>query len=38
MAWVSLFIPFVLAYISYAWHAIDKKNIEKDDIKNGISY
>ena len=38
MAWVSLFIPFVLAYIVYTWHAMDKKEIEKDEIKSGISY
>jgi cytochrome d ubiquinol oxidase subunit II len=38
MAWVSLFIPFVLAYIIYAWRAIDKKKIEKDEIKSEISY
>ena len=25
MSWVSLFVPFVLAYIWYAWRAIDKK-------------
>ncbi|MGL5937172.1 MAG: cytochrome d ubiquinol oxidase subunit II [Phocaeicola sp.] len=36
MAYVSLLIPFVLAYIVYAWRAIDvrqitKKELEKDD-------
>ncbi len=25
MSWVSLFVPFVLAYIWYAWRAIDKR-------------
>ncbi|MBR6456442.1 MAG: cytochrome d ubiquinol oxidase subunit II, partial [Prevotella sp.] len=34
MAWVSLFIPFVLAYIVYAWHALDKKEITAEEIKN----
>ena len=39
MAWVSLFIPFVLAYIVYAWHAIDKKEITAEEIKgDGESY
>lgn len=38
MSWVSLLIPFVLAYIFYAWHAIDRhglsgKELEKDDHK-----
>jgi cytochrome d ubiquinol oxidase subunit II len=38
MAYVSLFIPFVLAYIVYAWHAIDKKKIDKDEILHGDAY
>ena len=25
MSWVSLLIPFVLAYIWYVWRAMDKK-------------
>ena len=29
MAIVSIFIPFVLAYIVYAWRAIDRKKIAK---------
>ncbi|MBR7042622.1 MAG: cytochrome d ubiquinol oxidase subunit II [Prevotella sp.] len=33
MAWVSLFIPFVLAYIVYAWRALDKKEITIEEIK-----
>lgn len=33
MFFVSLFIPFVLAYIMYAWHAMDKKHITKDEIE-----
>ena len=33
MAWVSLFIPFVLAYIIYAWRSLDKKEISIDEIK-----
>ena len=37
MSYVSLMIPFVLAYIWYAWRAInvnkiDQEEIEKDDI------
>lgn len=33
MAIVSLIIPFVLAYIVYAWHSIDKKSITKKEIE-----
>ena len=32
MAIVSLFIPFVLAYIVYAWYCLDKKKITKEEI------
>ena len=33
MFWVSLLIPFVLAYIVYAWRAIDRKELTMDEIK-----
>ena len=32
MSWVSLLIPFVVAYIAYAWHAMDSDKITKDEI------
>ena len=32
MSWVSLLIPFVVAYIAYAWHAMDKKKITSEEI------
>ena len=38
MFYVSLLIPFVLAYIAYAWYAIDKKKLTADDIKNDHAY
>ena len=38
MAWVSLLIPFVLAYIAYAWYSIDKKKIDKDEILSDHAY
>ncbi len=38
MAYVSIFIPFVLAYIVYAWRALDKKEIDKDEIAHGDVY
>jgi len=38
MAIVSLLIPFVLAYIVYAWRAIDIRKITKEEIKNDHAY
>ena len=38
MFWVSLLVPFVLAYIIYAWHAIDKKKLDKDEIASDHAY
>ncbi len=38
MFYVSLIIPFVLAYIVYAWWAIDKKKLTKDEIADEHSY
>ena len=38
MFWVSLLIPFVLAYIIYAWRAIDKKKLTLDEINNDHAY
>lgn len=35
MAYVSVLIPFVLAYIAYAWRAIDRKPITPEEIKDG---
>ena len=32
MSWVSLLIPFVLAYIAYAWHQMDSKKITAREI------
>ena len=38
MAIVSLLIPFVLAYIAYAWYALDKKKLDKEEIADGHAY
>ena len=38
MAIVSILIPFVLAYIVYAWWSIDKKKIEKQEINDDHAY
>ena len=37
MTWVSLLIPFVVAYIAFAWRAMDKKKISQDDIREGVN-
>ena len=34
MFYVSLLVPFVLAYIVYAWRAIDAKKLDKDELQN----
>ena len=33
MFYVSFLVPFVLAYISYAWRALDSKKIDKEEMK-----
>jgi len=38
MFYVSLLIPFVLAYIAYAWWSIDKKKLTLEDITDGHAY
>lgn len=38
MAVVSLLVPFVLAYIYYAWKSIDSKKIDRDELKSGDIY
>jgi cytochrome d ubiquinol oxidase subunit II len=34
MSYVSILVPFVLAYIFYAWKALDKYNIDSDEMKD----
>ncbi|MCL6748180.1 cytochrome C oxidase assembly protein [Prevotella sp. TCVGH] len=38
MSIVSLFIPFVLAYIVYVWYTMDKDKITKEEVKEGDVY
>jgi len=38
MFWVSLLVPFVLAYIVYAWRAIDKKPLTIDELNSDHAY
>lgn len=33
MSWVSLLVPFVLAYIFYVWHSIDHTKITKEEMQ-----
>jgi cytochrome d ubiquinol oxidase subunit II len=33
MSWVSLFIPFVMAYIVFAWRAMNKKKIDEKEME-----
>jgi len=33
MSWVSLFVPFVLAYIVFAWRALNKKKIDEKEME-----
>ncbi len=38
MFYVSLLVPFVLAYIVYCWRAIDKKKLDKDELLTDHAY
>ena len=38
MFYVSLLVPFVLAYIVYAWRAIDKKKLDRQEIQDDHAY
>ncbi|MBQ1829177.1 MAG: cytochrome d ubiquinol oxidase subunit II [Prevotella sp.] len=38
MFYVSLLVPFVLAYIVYAWRAIDRKKLDKEEIQSDHAY
>jgi cytochrome d ubiquinol oxidase subunit II len=33
MSWVSLFVPFVIAYIVYAWRALNRKKIDEKEMQ-----
>lgn len=38
MSYVSLMVPFVLAYITYAWYSMDKVKITKKEIESPDSH
>ena len=35
MFWVSLCIPVVVAYIGYAWQALSRRPITREEIRGG---
>ena len=38
MAIVSILVPFVLAYIVYAWRSIDKKKLTRKELEEEHGY
>ena len=38
MFYVSLLVPFVVAYIAYVWYAMDKKKLTKEEIRDEEAY
>lgn len=38
MAYVSVLVPFVLAYIFYAWRSIDSKKIDAQEVQDGAGH
>ena len=38
MAWVSLFIPIVIAYIIYAWRALEKTHTSVEEVQGTKAY
>ena len=38
MSVVSILVPFVLAYIVYAWYSIDKKKLDKEELATDEAY
>lgn len=38
MFYVSLLVPFVVAYISYVWYAMDKKKLTKEEVSDEEAY
>ena len=38
MFYVSLLVPFVLAYIAYCWYKIDARKLDREEIESGHAY
>ena len=38
MSVVSILVPFVVAYIAYVWYVMDKKKLDKEELKNDEVY
>ena len=36
MSYVSLFVPFIIAYIVYAWKSLTSKKIDRNEIETSI--
>jgi len=36
MSYASLMVPFVLAYIAYVWHAMDRVKITEEEIREAL--
>ena len=34
MSWVTVIIPFVVAYIAYAWYSLNKKPITQEEMND----
>ncbi len=38
MTYISMLVPFVIAYIYYAWRAIDKHKVSKEDVSDDAEH
>jgi cytochrome d ubiquinol oxidase subunit II len=38
MSWVSILVPFVLAYIFYTWRCLNSKKVDKEDTEDEEAY
>ena len=38
MSYVSLLVPFVVAYIAYVWYAMDKEKLTKEEVSDEEAY
>lgn len=34
MSWVSILVPFVVAYIAYVWHSMDRKKLSPESLES----
>ncbi|MGI6242952.1 MAG: cytochrome d ubiquinol oxidase subunit II [Prevotella sp.] len=38
MAYVSFLVPIIIAYVAYAWWSIDKKKLDREELKQSEAY